>query len=228
MKRTSSYFRSGAASFDAIYTGRKARLAAWLDRVLRWDMRARFEETMKECGDVSGFEILDVGCGSGRYVVELAKRGARLTGVDSSAEMLGIARGIAGREGVGEMSTFLQGDFLTVDVGGRFAITLAIGFFDYTDDCIPYLLKMRDVTRDKLITTFPRFWTWRAPLRKLRLAAKGVPVYFYTARKVKARLRESGWEPLKMRTVGKLHFVVARPCKTDRRKVTHGRRSTAE
>jgi len=35
-----------------------------------------------------GAAILDVGCGTGRHSVELAKRGYKVTGIDLSAEML--------------------------------------------------------------------------------------------------------------------------------------------
>ncbi|HVD59880.1 MAG TPA: class I SAM-dependent methyltransferase [Gemmatimonadaceae bacterium] len=38
--------------------------------------------------DVNGKHVLDAGCGSGFYVEELMKRGARVTGIDASGEML--------------------------------------------------------------------------------------------------------------------------------------------
>jgi ubiquinone/menaquinone biosynthesis C-methylase UbiE len=38
--------------------------------------------------DVAGAHILDAGCGSGFYAEELVRRGARVTAIDSSAEML--------------------------------------------------------------------------------------------------------------------------------------------
>ena len=41
----------------------------------------------------SGMRVLDIGCGTGRLVAVLARRGLRAWGVDPSAEMLGEARG---------------------------------------------------------------------------------------------------------------------------------------
>src|SRR5215472_6867245 len=43
------------------------------------------------CGDVQGRRILDVGCGTGYFAREMARRGARVTGVDISPQMLAHA-----------------------------------------------------------------------------------------------------------------------------------------
>ena len=43
-------------------------------------------------GDVAGRRILDVGCGAGPLLAALRERGAIVTGVDSSAKMLELAR----------------------------------------------------------------------------------------------------------------------------------------
>jgi 2-polyprenyl-3-methyl-5-hydroxy-6-metoxy-1,4-benzoquinol methylase len=43
-------------------------------------------------GDVSGADILDIGCGAGHYAVELLARGARVTDIDGSETVLRHAR----------------------------------------------------------------------------------------------------------------------------------------
>ncbi len=47
----------------------------------------------KLLGDVSGKHLLDAGCGDGIYARKLASRGAIVTGIDGSSEMLSIAKG---------------------------------------------------------------------------------------------------------------------------------------
>jgi ubiquinone/menaquinone biosynthesis C-methylase UbiE len=47
---------------------------------------------MNLAGDVAGHRILDVGCGSGPIAAKLRDRGATVTGLDSSAAMLELAR----------------------------------------------------------------------------------------------------------------------------------------
>ena len=40
------------------------------------------------CGDVRGMSVLDVGCGTGYFAREVARRGARVTGIDISPRMI--------------------------------------------------------------------------------------------------------------------------------------------
>ncbi|MDX2137388.1 MAG: methyltransferase domain-containing protein [Chloroflexota bacterium] len=49
---------------------------------------------------VPGMRVLDVGCGTGRHAVELAKRGLHMTGVDISSGMLTHAQLAAEKAGV--------------------------------------------------------------------------------------------------------------------------------
>ena len=44
------------------------------------------------CGNVEGLALLDVGCGSGYFSRQMARRGARVRGVDSSPRMVALAR----------------------------------------------------------------------------------------------------------------------------------------
>src|SRR5215472_13951510 len=48
--------------------------------------------TLALAGDVTGRRILDAGCGSGSLLAGLRDRGATVTGIDSSAMMLKLAR----------------------------------------------------------------------------------------------------------------------------------------
>ena len=57
-------------------------------------------------GGVRGREVLDVGCGPGRHALALIERGARVTGIDVSEEMVAAAR-----ERCGGRGRFLRADF---------------------------------------------------------------------------------------------------------------------
>jgi SAM-dependent methyltransferase len=59
-------------------------------------------------GPLAGRSLLDVGTGTGRAAIALAGRGAHVTGVDASAEMLAVAERRAKAAGVAV--TFARGD----------------------------------------------------------------------------------------------------------------------
>ncbi len=66
---------------------------------------------------LQGRTVLDVGTGTGRAAIALAKRGAVVTGVDASPEMLAVARRRAAEAGVGV--TFAAGDAHRIDLPDR-------------------------------------------------------------------------------------------------------------
>lgn len=82
-------------------------------------------EVARALGEVSGLEILDVGCGTGRHAVQLAKAGARVTGVDFSSGMLERARAKPGGESV---------RFIHQDASG--ALPFEAGSFDRVISCL--------------------------------------------------------------------------------------------
>ena len=89
MPQVAKYWNDIAKQFDSIYTGEKSAVGRVLDRWLRQDIFGRFDWVMRKAGNVKDNTVCDIGCGSGRFVTELAKRGARrVLGVDVAPEML--------------------------------------------------------------------------------------------------------------------------------------------
>ena len=69
-------------------------------------------------------EIVDIGCGTGRHAIELARRGYGVTGVDLSESQLCRAREKAGRAGVSVR--FLRRDAREIDFRGEFDLALVL------------------------------------------------------------------------------------------------------
>src|SRR5215831_10222613 len=106
----------GGSAGQGRYGRRVAGPAARYDRIADfYDARAGQAVTdpataalLGLAGDVRGMRLLDVACGPGRVTRELARRGARVTGLDISAALLAKARAYNEREPLGV--TYVQGD----------------------------------------------------------------------------------------------------------------------
>ncbi len=60
-----------------------------------------------------GARVLDITCGPGLYAVEMARRGAQVTGIDFSPASIHYARDLAAQQGVADRCTFIQSDVRT-------------------------------------------------------------------------------------------------------------------
>ena len=205
-----AFWNSEADAFQRIYTHRKSRFANALDQIFRKDMYERYTFTIEHCEPIRDRKFLDVGCGNGMYSLELANKGAaKVVGIDISEVMIGVCRQSSEQKGLSDRCTFLQTDLLDYKPESSFDVSFGIGLFDYISDPLPVLKRMREVSTDKAIMAFPRLWTWRAPVRKVRLARKGCDVYFYSKAKIESLLREAGFKRQDIVKVGKLYCVVA-------------------
>lgn len=72
----------------------------YMDNVFTKNTQAEIDFIVKTLNLPEGASILDVGCGTGRHAVELAKQGSRVTGIDVSAGMLREAQKAADAAGV--------------------------------------------------------------------------------------------------------------------------------
>jgi len=125
--------------------------------------------------------------------VELARRGhGPIAAVDIAPKMAVAARRNIEAAGL-ENVAVVEADGIYGPDLGVFDVALAIGVFAYIDRPLPALRAIRKRCRRRLLATFPKRNTWRAPLRKIRLALKGCPVYFYRAEDIRALAAELAW-----------------------------------
>jgi SAM-dependent methyltransferase len=206
-----NYWDRSAAGFDAIYTGAKPGWAKALDKSLRRDMYERFDWVIENSGEVRGKSVCDLGCGTGRYVIEYARRGARrVLGVDGAPRMVEKTSELIAQAGLDGSAQVQQYDILNFPEREIFDVTIAVGVFDYTKDASPYLEKIRRVTGARFLSTFPRYWTYRMPIRKVRLGVLGCPVYFYTAEQVQKLHEKAGFICERIEKVGAIYCVSAK------------------
>lgn len=195
-----SYFGREADRFDAIYENDKPLHQRLGDAIFRRVILERFSLVVNAVG-APDKTILDVGCGPGRYPIELAKRGAKkATGVDIASEMIDIARREADAAGVGDRCQFAVSDFLgyappEAEGESQFDAVIAMGYYDYMEAPAPHLAKMIELSRGRVFASFPKRWEVRAPLRKARFALARGYVRFYSRAEVLALFRDVGRLP---------------------------------
>lgn len=217
-------FERDAESFDAIYRLERSPFWRWVNTTFRKAVFERYNITFEQAGDVTGKKILDVGCGSGVYAVDFARRGARrVVGIDLSSNMLKLARQEAEQHGVADRCEFIHADFLELDPEDRFDISIAMGVFDYVPDQVPFLRKMVALSTGKVIVAFPSHSLLREPARRLRykLAGKG-DIYLYSQNDVERIATEAGLrdkEIIRIQSSGGVFVLVGKPT-TDAPNVT--------
>ena len=192
-QKVRSHFHADARRFDAIYEDDKGAFTRWVDNVWRGVVRKRFDLTLALLEPLAGKTLLDVGCGSGRYCIAYAERGARrVVGVDFAAAMVELANEHARRAGVSDVCEFRAGKFPEAVPDGTFDASSAMGFFDYVSDPVPIIARVRELTTSTMIMSFPKSREWRAPVRRLRFLLSGCPLFLYSESKVRKILSDAG------------------------------------
>jgi ubiquinone/menaquinone biosynthesis C-methylase UbiE len=147
---------------------------------------------------LEGRRILDVGTGTGRAAIALAKRGAVVTGVDASAEMLQVAERRARDAGV--TVTFIRGDAHGLDFADRsFDAVVCLRVLMHTPDWRASLRELCRVAADRVVFDYPSISSAAAlqavSRRVLHVFKPSVEAYrVFAGRAVAAVLRAEGFE----------------------------------
>ena len=105
--------------------------------------------------------ILDVGTGTGRAAIALARRGARVTAVDASGEMLAVAERRAREAGVAV--SFRRGDAHELDFADRtFEAVVCLRVLMHTPDWRRSLAELCRVANRRIVFDYPAAWSLAA------------------------------------------------------------------
>jgi len=98
-------------------------MPAFYNRMIHWCQRLALARWLRV---PAGAQVLDVGCGIGRWSCRLAARGASVTGVDLSPTMIVQAGRRAAARGVAARCRFLTQDLAALELDGRFDLILGV------------------------------------------------------------------------------------------------------
>lgn len=121
-QQVDEYFRSSAGYWRRIYHDEALLPVIYRDRheaALRW---------VDEAGLPAGAQVLEVGCGAGLMTVALARRGYAVQAIDSTQEMVDMARREAEAAGVAARVAACPGDVHQLRFpSGCFDLVVALG-----------------------------------------------------------------------------------------------------
>jgi 2-polyprenyl-3-methyl-5-hydroxy-6-metoxy-1,4-benzoquinol methylase len=211
-RRVRDHFHTDAERFDSIYSKKKKALSKFIDNYWRGVVQKRLEINVERLRPLKDKRVLDVGCGSGRFCHAFARGGAAyVLGVDFAPAMIEIAKSLAREAEIDDRCEFRVGTFPEIVKANDlpFDATTANGVFDYVAEPISMITKMREMTRGKLIMSFPKAIEWRVPVRRARFWLKGTPLFLYRKDQVKAILASACVTNYEWITLDRDYLIVA-------------------
>jgi SAM-dependent methyltransferase len=193
-QQAGTFFDRFAGTFDTFYDGKRSPLLQWVDRRYRHDMFERYALTFERLGDIGGQRGLDIGCGSGPYVAEAIRRGARqVVALDPAPGMLELALRRVETINAVDKVEFVTGYFPEAAPPGPFDFAIVMGVLDYVADPVSFFRALRGILTGRAAVSFPSKHWFRTPLRKIRYRLRNCPVYFYDERSIREIGREAGF-----------------------------------
>lgn len=161
---------------DATYVRRRGEIQTYFDRtaVEAWKRFAteaplgRIRETVRQGrtrmraamlaalpSDLTGWRVLDAGCGTGAMSIELARRGADVVGVDLAPEIIRFAEQTLPHDiGTGRV-TYRSGDMLAAGLGTFDAVMAMDCLIHYSEaDAVSALSSLAVRTKTAIVFTF--------------------------------------------------------------------------
>jgi len=191
--KAKAFFDQFAEVFDTLYEGKRSCWMQLLDRKFRSDIYIRFKRTFETLGDLEGRTVLDIGCGSGVYVIESLRRGAKhVVALDVAPAMLRLVRSRLQDSGMEDRCELVLGAFPDVSLQPADCV-IVMGVMDYVKNAEEFLCRLRPLVRESAALSFPsRHWL-RTPLRKFRYTLRNCPVYFYDVQAIKSLAQHAGF-----------------------------------
>lgn len=205
-----TFFHDYATGFDAIYghTQKRGAIGKWIDKNLRKTMFLRFEETLKNTAKPEIQSVFDIGCGPGRYLVELVKQGKKVVALDMAKGMLDIAASLVPEAVKAGSVTFIESDYMSYNAPSKCDAAVLMGFFDYIQEPIPLVEKLKREIGKEIYGSFPKSGGLLAWQRQIRYKMKNCPLYLYSLNDVKKIMNAAGLDgKYEIKDFGRDYFV---------------------
>jgi 2-polyprenyl-6-hydroxyphenyl methylase/3-demethylubiquinone-9 3-methyltransferase len=89
---------------------------------------------VRQCGELAGRAVLDVGCGGGILTEAMAREGAKVTGIDLSEKALGVARLHQLESGASVDYRLMSAEAMAADVPASFDVVTCMELLEHVPD----------------------------------------------------------------------------------------------
>lgn len=152
--------------------------------------------------------VLEIGAGTGRFTLGIARSAATVTAVDISRKMLDLLARKAAEKGVRNINP-VPGDFRDMNFDGKFDLIVSFSAIEYIKDPKSLFMKISGLLKPggRLILTtahdtFFRFWG-----RLGNYFRQGVLIGAFSKRKMRRLLRTNGMEIITMNDLCMKTFI---------------------
>ena len=184
----------------------------WVDKEFRSDVFNRYYRTFETLEPLADKTVLDIGCGSGPYVVEAARLGSKkVVGLDMAQNMLDLAGKRAEAANVADRCEFVLGTFPQDAPEEKFDYSITMGVMDYVADPLAFLTALAGQVQICSVLSFPSRHWFRTPFRQIRYWLKKCPVYFYESEQLEKLSKQAGFSDVKIEKLpgaGMDYFVI--------------------
>jgi SAM-dependent methyltransferase len=209
-KGVKEFFSGYAEDFDSIYGDGKPRnlFNRIMDKLFRGAMYERYKRTISFLNSNEVKTVLDVGCGSGRYAIDLSRNGMKITGVDFAKEMLDIAE--ANSQKLGFDNDFIEGSYLDVKIEKKHDAAILMGLFDYISNPLDLFLKLKVDTAKYILASFPKSGGVLAWQRKIRYNMRNCQLFYYDKKIIQNLMIDANIDDFEIQDNDREYFLIAK------------------
>ena len=186
----------------AVDKARETWDALWRSRKRLYVYRNVLNAAQSFLGDLSGRTALEVGCGRGATLLELARHGAHVVGLDYSEEALTFCRELHSRTRVAGNVAFLNGDAARLPFGeGAFDFVYSVGLIEHFRDPMQILAEQQRVLRPGgfLLVQVPQKYSLYTVVKKVMMHLGKWPYggweTQFSDKEISKLVRNSGLQP---------------------------------
>lgn len=210
LKNVELFFDGYSSDFDNIYDDKSNNyIQRLINKHLRYSMFNRYQLTIDIIKkDENSENILDIGCGTGRYCFKLAQLNKKILGIDVADTMIKNAKEI--NQSNLDRCTFETIDYLNFSEKNTklFDYAILMGFFDYIEEPIKIYNCLKKDTKISL-ASYPKKYHYLTPQRYIKYNLRRCPIFFYTKKQIVSLMEMVGAKSYQIIDNDREFFVVS-------------------